>query len=563
MTSHQRYSDSEISKSLSSRFNKKRTSLVTVFSSAVLAILVLFIVINSVVAVRFSDFQSILSQLSDTVLPKATLSGQAFSKVNQLTYLTARLSNSPSQAFRLIAFRDIKEKIKEIADLKLIANKDQILKTQLESIVSEFDGLNLLIEERIQYQKQVKSQEEKMYKLHAHVMEASMNIVLRKNSTHFFSWLMNFSRIVALSSKSLAVNRLNQVRQINAEIKQNFDTLKIRITSLSADNKTEFSNLTKHLKSLLILDGGLLPTRILELRSVGRTIGRSNFVHNLVEDFARQVQFESRELNEVVIADAKATTNRIKTESELIKLMTILTFIFLFGVAFFLHRKIIKRLIELDSSVLSKIKGKSLELNLGGNDEISDIAKSFNLLIREIEEQKFKLKELSLTDGLTGIANRRCLDTHLTNEVNHAIKNKVPLSVLMMDVDCFKNFNDHYGHLAGDDCLKQIAQVFKESVKREDDFIARFGGEEFVLILPDTGEDGAETIANEVLRSISSTKIIHEWNSASPYISLSIGCASFDPQEPISDEELLKRADRALYQAKENGRNCFAMFDAS
>ncbi len=561
MTNNKRYSDSEIPSPSIPGSNSKRISLVTIFSGAFLGILLLFIVISSVIALRLSDFQSILSQLSGNVLPKVTLSGEAFSKVNQLTYLTARLSTSPSQAFRLIAFRDIKEKIKEIADLKLIANKDHILRTQLESIANEFNGLNLLIEERIQYQSQVHSQEEDMYQLHDQVVNRSMHILHHRKNPQLFTWIMDLSRVIALASKSLTVTRLNQVRQIGKEIKQRIDYLRSQNIALKFKDDTLSTEFVRKLNNILILEDGLLPARILELRSTGRATGRGNFVHNLVEDFARQVQFQSHQLNEVVIAEAKATTNRITTESGLIKLMAIVTFLFLAGIVFFLHRIIIKRLVNLNSSVLSKIEGKNLELNLDGNDEISDIAKSFDLLIKEIEKQRFEHEQRSLTDGLTGIANRRSLDQYLVKQIDNATKNNLPLSVLMMDVDYFKNFNDHYGHLAGDDCLKKIAQAFIDSIKRKDDFVARFGGEEFVLILPDTCTKGARVIAEEMLSAIISLKITHEWNSASPYVTLSIGSASFDPKDAIGDSELLKRADEALFRAKERGKNCFVAFE--
>jgi diguanylate cyclase (GGDEF)-like protein len=565
--SNKRHTDFEMSKQFITGSTSQqqsriiRVSLVTVFTSAFFGILLLFTAISAVIAFRLSDFQSILSQLSGNVLPKVTLSGEAFSKVNQLTYLTARLSTSPSQASRLIAFKNIKEKIKEIADLKIITNDDQLLKTQLAAIVNEFDGLNLLIEERIRHQNGLKSQEKKMYQLNAEVMEKSIRAVQHNNNEQFFSWIMEFAKTVSLANQSLAVTRLNQVRRINKQIKQSIENLRTQNIILKLEKNALFAEYVIRLETLLILEDGLLPTRTLELRSSGRSTGRSNFVHNLVEDFARQVQFQSYQLNEAIITEAKSTTQRITTEADLIKLMTFITFFFLAGVAYFLHRKIITRLVNLNSRVLSKIEGKSLDLDVKGNDEISDIANSFNLLINEIEDQKYKHEELSLTDGLTGIANRRSLDKRLAKQLDYAIKKSQSLSVLMMDVDYFKLFNDHYGHLAGDDCLKKIANTFKGLIKRKEDFIARFGGEEFVLILPNTSAQGAEIKAQKVLDAISSLKVTHEWNSASPYVTLSIGCATLSPTESIGDSELLKRADEALFKAKRKGKNCFVTFD--
>jgi len=563
MNNNKRYSDSESNTVSQTEIPNRRISLAGIFSGALIGILAIFILVNSVIAYRISDFQSILRKLSISVLPKVTLSGEAVSRVNQLTYLTARIATSPSQSFRLIAYRDIRSKISEISDLKLIANEDHRLNSQLESIIDEFAGLNLLIEERIQYKNQVKFQENNLYALHAQIIESVMSSEENSHSHQNFTWILDFSDIVALSSKSLAVARLNQVRRISKQIQNNFAKLKLKTSSVQLNNKINARDLVRRLESIVVLDGGLIPTRIRELRSIGQSTGRSNFVHNLVEDFARQVQFQSHQSNELVIGEAKTATLELDTEADLIKLMTIVTFVFLFIVLFYLHRKIIRRLVNLNASVKNRIKGGKLNIRLKGNDEISDIANSFNLLIEEIEEQKLELEKLSLTDGLTGIANRRYLDEHLTKKLLLAKQENAPLSVLMMDVDSFKNFNDHYGHLAGDDCLKKIAQAFKNAVQRKEDFVARFGGEEFVLILPDTAKDGAEKIAKEMLESVISMKITHEWNSASPYVTLSIGGATFQPSDSIDDSKLLKRADEALFRAKEKGKNCFVAFDIS
>jgi len=561
MTDNKRLTDLPTTSSDRNNSHQKRISLVTIFGTAFFSILLLFIVANSIILLRLADFQSILSQLSGSVLPKVTVSGQAFSKVNQLTYLTARLASSPTQAFRLIAYRDIEDKLAEISDLKLIAADDEILETQLKSITNEFEGLNLLIEERIQIQHQVKQQEAKMYQLHSEAMTLSKTAKLDINSQRNFSWILDFAEIVSLSSKSLALRRLNQVRQINKQILEKFKTLRMESSGIRFNSEVSALDLVVKLESILIVESGMLPTRIQELRSIGQATGRSNFVHNLVEDFARQVQFQSRELNGVIIADAMSTTERIESETGIIKIIAIFSFLFLTGVVFYLQRKIIKRLIALNNSVLKRIKGEKLKLNLNGNDEISDIAQSFNILMERVEKQNIKLEELSLTDGLTGIANRRFLDKNLPSQIKLAKANDKTLSVLMMDIDCFKNFNDHYGHLAGDDCLKKIAGAFKSMIHRKNDFVSRFGGEEFLLVLADTSKEGAEKIALDMIEKILSLKITHEWNTASPYVTLSIGYACFDPQAPITDNELLKRADEALFRAKEKGKNCAVGFD--
>ncbi|PHS16843.1 MAG: hypothetical protein COA86_11300 [Kangiella sp.] len=568
MINNKRIADQSTSNVSQQKSNVKRVSLATIFSGVFFSLVVILVVVNIIISSRLSDFQSILSKLTVDVLPKVTISGQTFDQISQLTYLTARLSSSPSQAFRLIAYRDVKNKIEQIESLELVSNIDSALINQLESIISELSGLNRLIEKRINIQIQIKFQAEKMYQLHSDVMSISINQflanqALKTNEQIYYAWIVGFTEIVTLSSKALATNRLNEVRQISNSIKDKFKTLNRNSNSLNFESKQNTLDLVNQLENVLVNFDGMLPTKINELRSIGQAIGRSNFVHNLVVDFSRQVQFQSQNLNATVLENAEETTELIEKESNFIKLMAVLSILFLVVATYFLHQKIIKRLVRLNYRVLNRISGGSLNLNLKGNDEISDIAQSFNLLIEEIEEQKQSLHELSLTDGLTGIANRRSLDEHLSSVINIATKNNSHLSFLMMDIDCFKNFNDHYGHLAGDDCLKDIVNAFRNSPLRKKDFVARFGGEEFVIILPDTNSEGAEKIAKAMLKIVSSLKITHEWNSASPYVTMSIGGASFDPQNPISDEALLNQADQALYSAKEQGKNCFVMFNDS
>ncbi|MGB0495184.1 MAG: diguanylate cyclase [Kangiellaceae bacterium] len=555
MTKDKRFSDL---KNIEGRsLSSNRVSLFKIFSAAFIGILLFFILVNTLIAQRLSDFQSILTQLSDTVLPKITLSGEAFNKVNRLTYLTARLASSPSQSFRLIAFRDIEKQIKAISDLELITDNDEVLKTQLDSIVNEFAGLNRLIEQRIQYQDQVRTQEKRMYELHDLTM---VKMIDEESDKKHFSWGTRLLEIVTLSSKSLAVNRLKQVRSISQEIKQRFSNIREQDGNFNIDGTLSADDLAKKLESILVLQGGLLPTRIKELRSIGQATGRSNFVHNLVEDFSRQVQFQSHQMNDSVISNTNDSTSRVESETQLVQIITIVTFLFLAAVAYFLHGKIIRRLIILNKRVVSKIDGEDLDLRITGNDEISDIAHSFDSLIKEIEDQKSKLHELSFTDGLTGISNRRYLDKNFSALIDKANADNLPLSILIIDVDSFKNFNDHYGHLAGDDCLKMLAEAFRKSISRKEDFVARFGGEEFVFVLPNTNVEGASTIAEQILNDVISLKITHEWNSASPYVTISIGGATMLPSDDINEIELLTRADESLFKAKETGKNRLVYF---
>jgi diguanylate cyclase (GGDEF)-like protein len=171
-----------------------------------------------------------------------------------------------------------------------------------------------------------------------------------------------------------------------------------------------------------------------------------------------------------------------------------------------------------------------------------------------------QLEILSSIDPLTKVLNRRGLDNVLANawEINE--RQAGELSILMLDIDFFKLYNDHYGHPQGDKCLVQVANALSETLSRSTDALARYGGEEFMVILPFTPVDGARFKAKELKFALLSKKIKHEYSTVLPYITISIGIATTTINGALNVSELIEQADIALYQAKEQGRNCYQVF---
>jgi diguanylate cyclase (GGDEF)-like protein len=172
------------------------------------------------------------------------------------------------------------------------------------------------------------------------------------------------------------------------------------------------------------------------------------------------------------------------------------------------------------------------------------------------------LEQLATRDGLTGIANRRSFDEKLGNEWKRERRDLRTLSLLMIDVDHFKRFNDTYGHQAGDHCLQQIAKVLEEVVLRPGDLVARYGGEEFAVILSATDAMGASIVANRILERVAELAIPHSGGEGG-HVSLSIGIATSLPQPDMTRESLISSADGALYKAKHTGRNRFVLDSAA
>ncbi|WRH67506.1 MAG: diguanylate cyclase [Planktothrix sp. GU0601_MAG3] len=161
-----------------------------------------------------------------------------------------------------------------------------------------------------------------------------------------------------------------------------------------------------------------------------------------------------------------------------------------------------------------------------------------------------------IEDGLTKLANRRQFDRVLEYEWNRCKREKIPLSLLLLDIDYFKQYNDNYGHLAGDFCLQQVAQVLQNAIQRNTDLVARYGGEEFAIILPNTDIDGSIHLAEKVRQAIEALQVEHIKSAVSRYVTISIGVESLIPMEDLTPKTLIFNADQALYKAKQNGRNC-------
>ena len=177
-----------------------------------------------------------------------------------------------------------------------------------------------------------------------------------------------------------------------------------------------------------------------------------------------------------------------------------------------------------------------------------------NTQIRAIKQLQV-LEEMSLLDALTGISNRRAFDQQILCEWGHALRNRCEVSLLMLDVDHFKKYNDTFGHPQGDVMLQRIAQVVQGELKRSLDILCRYGGEEFAVLLPGTGLEGARTVAERIRESVAEAKVYDSVSKRVAKPTVSIGVATALPAEGDRLSDLIERADRLLYQAKSKGRN--------
>ncbi|GAA4248491.1 diguanylate cyclase [Azospirillum formosense] len=211
-------------------------------------------------------------------------------------------------------------------------------------------------------------------------------------------------------------------------------------------------------------------------------------------------------------------------------------------------------------SAKSEVEDETYGLEVGAIDFISKPisppivkARVRNHLL--LKRQTDLLRTLSFNDGLTGIANRRRFDEVMLREWRRCGRAQLPLSLIMLDVDQFKPYNDHYGHQAGDECLRAVAQLLAEQMMRPGDLTARYGGEEFVCLLPETDEDGAVQVAERLRRTVAERRLPHAVSHVADHITISLGVATARPVLDDTPDRLTQLADGLLYEAKRGGRN--------
>ena len=214
-----------------------------------------------------------------------------------------------------------------------------------------------------------------------------------------------------------------------------------------------------------------------------------------------------------------------------------------------------------DDYLCKPISEAVLSAKIRAMQRIIQMRTSLVVLARELDSANQELKRLSASDGLTGIANRRFFDDYLSREWRRARRDNASIALLMCDVDNFKAYNDTYGHQAGDDCLRQIAQALTKMMERASDVVARYGGEEFAIILPNTPLEGAAIVGEKIRLAIEALSMPHA-GSPQAFVSLSVGVAAVYPTHQDILQTLIQSADRALYRAKSMGRNEVCRYNA-
>lgn len=213
-----------------------------------------------------------------------------------------------------------------------------------------------------------------------------------------------------------------------------------------------------------------------------------------------------------------------------------------------------------DDYIIKPVGSVVVQAKVRAMYRLVEMQRSLLRVTNQLNQANEELQRLSLTDELTGVANRRLFDRLLLREWQRCSRHKKPISIVMVDVDYFKKFNDSYGHQAGDECLKLVAKEVARAAPRAGDLAARYGGEEFALVLGDTDADGARWVVERIRQRVHDLKVEHK-ESPHKYVSVSCGVSTMLPSSDFMVDKLIKSADDALYLAKKEGRNTVAYLD--
>ncbi len=264
-------------------------------------------------------------------------------------------------------------------------------------------------------------------------------------------------------------------------------------------------------------------------------------------------KMEQENIRRLVVVDGEGKLSGIITQSSLLRVLDPLE---MQATIKILQQTVDEKTLELQD------KNRLLEKEIKQCQIVKSILSKNETEYRNIAEElkiaNQQLQQLANSDGLTGLANRRYFDYYFQQEWKRLSREQASLSLIMFDVDYFKNYNDTYGHLLGDECLRKIATILKKSIKRPADLFARYGGEEFIVLLPNTDLEGAIHLAKHICLQVKSLDIPHINSNISHCVTVSLGVASTIPKLNKSTQSLIAVVDKMLYKAKSEGRNCIA-----
>lgn len=526
----------------------KTQKTVRLFTVAQFTIILLFSLVTVLSLIRLADVRALLLSLTEESVPVISQTSQLNNQVQSLATLATFLSESHSVPEVSSAKRKIDVVIAQI-NLNLTNRKtdSQYLTKQLNTVYDEIDELGALVLTRIAQDASLETNLTTFYDV---VFSLFVDGELNQDDKETTNNLLS---ILLLALQIDQQTRLHELRKIEQDLKSKIEQTQ---NSLRSSNLT-LVNTIESLKSLAVGESGLVNQKVESLRITGRSRGRDSFVRNLIADVASHLEFQSQVINQNLLTEASQAAEVTSQQITLAIWTGILVVLITLVIIYVLYQRIVVRLLLLDSQVNRASEDDTALVSISGNDEIANLAQTFSMYLQRVRDQEKALLDMALTDPLTNIPNRRAFDKQIKEMIAQAQRNNWDLTILLIDIDFFKVYNDHYGHNDGDACLRLVARQLNAVVLRNTDFCARFGGEEFVCLLPNTDANGAKDKAEALRIAIENMQIPHNGNKVSPVVTVSVGGATF----PFSIDTnwtadiIIEQADKALYRAKAEGRN--------
>ncbi len=427
----------------------KRQQTIRMFSYIQFGIVLLFTLVVIFAIVRITELGKILDNLTDKTIPKMTQASSLINQVQELATLTTILSISENSPSLQLSNRKIQQSIQKInVELLNRSSDGQLLTTQFSTITKESDELSDLVKQRIAGERALLAVKNK---LNALILRDLKNMSSSESNAELENSFLN---LLLLSSKIEQQSRLHEIRQIEDSLAATVTKIKI---NLAAKNQNELVDIA-NLEFLLLGQDGLINQKVNSLRIIGRTLGRANFVRNLIADIASNLEYQNFVTNRTSIQKAREVNELAAQYSMLTILAGVISILLTLGLIYFLYKRIVVRLLSLSLQVKQASKDNEIEITMQGNDEIATLANTFSTYLNKVKEQEKALLNMTLTDPLTGIPNRRAFEQKLADTIDLAARNHWCVSVILIDVDFFKLYNDHYGHSDGDVCLRLVAK---------------------------------------------------------------------------------------------------------
>lgn len=532
----------------------KQFSLIKKLAILLLMTIVLFIGVGSLLQTRLEQTQLILNDLTFNTIPAMTNANQSAIKSSELFSALELLTSSNTPVERRIAELEVNKKLNETQEQASKVSYSQNEFRLLKTIQEEMNNLNVLIDTKLdiadQITKKQKVLSELKYQADSVYKENTRQTPLEKIQKA--KWQIAFLELMTLAYRVEDTDRLDQLKEIKLTIELELSHLESTVEETSPALEKQVSPLNTAITELLMSDQGLLNLQANHLKMIGRTRGREYFIRNLISDYSNVANQFSLNKNKYLKDEVLTLSNGMYTqEAWFMGGFILLAAMICTILALYTHA--IKRL----RILTRKIRNMTTEpiLSHSSKDEIDELFHAFDQFSDTINTQNQRLETLSLTDSLTNIANRRAFDRRLFYELSNDRTLQIDLSVVLIDVDFFKQYNDTYGHVSGDEALQKIAMMLSHTIQSSTNLIARYGGEEFVAILPNKTAKESNLVAQNIMQAIRLANIKHSMSEISDRITISIGIVTRAKGEVSDIDTLMKKADMALYYSKNQGRN--------